>query len=97
MSINSKFELGQIVETRGIAAARESNKRFDREVNRAFARYIAADFSDMQYAEDIAMNYDAIQNGNARIFATYNTCKGKIYIITEWDRSCTTILFPSEY
>lgn len=23
--------------------------------------------------------------------------KGKIWIITEWDRSATTILFPSEY
>jgi len=29
--------------------------------------------------------------------AEYLTSKGKIWIITEWDRSATTILFPSEY
>ena len=33
-----------------------------------------------------------------RIVAVYNIGDDdKIYIITEWDRSVTTILFPSEY
>ena len=43
------------------------------------------------------MNYDAIENGDDRILASYETYKGKIYIITEWDRSSTTILYPHEY
>lgn len=46
--------------------------------------------------EDKQMNDDALSTGN-RIFAAYHTCKGKIYIITEWDRSATTILFADEY
>ena len=32
-----------------------------------------------------------------RLMGAYMTCKGKIWIITEWDRSSTIILFPDEY
>lgn len=43
------------------------------------------------------MNDDAVKNGDDRIFARYNNEEGDIYIITEWNREVTTILFPSEY
>ena len=36
-------------------------------------------------------------NFEVRIFASYQTCKGDIWIITEADRSATTVLFPDEY
>ena len=32
-----------------------------------------------------------------RIFSHYTICGKKIYVITEWDRSLTTLLFPHEY
>ena len=32
-----------------------------------------------------------------RLFSSYETDIGKIYIITEYDRSVTTILLPEEY
>lgn len=41
-------------------------------------------------------NEDAIESG-LRVLAHYETSKGGIYIITEADRSCTTILFCDEY
>ncbi|MDE6020535.1 MAG: hypothetical protein K2H01_06040 [Ruminococcus sp.] len=48
--------------------------------------------------EDKALNDAAVKNGDERIFAAYIDSTGrKIWIITEWDRSATTILFPSEY
>ena len=47
--------------------------------------------------DDAAMNNDAVLSGENRILAVYDTCKGNIWIITEWDRSATTVLFPSEY
>jgi hypothetical protein len=35
---------------------------------------------------------------NLRIFSAYNTTTGiKLWVITEADRSCTTILLPEEY
>jgi hypothetical protein len=43
------------------------------------------------------MNDQAVKNGDDRIMGVYPTDEGDIWIITEWDRSVTTILFPSEY
>lgn len=94
---NMKFALGQVVQTRSISEARENDKAFDKEINNCFLRYCNADWSDMKYEEDKAVNEQAIAYGDGRIFATYNTSKGQIYIITEWDRSVTTILFPEDY
>ena len=93
----NNFELGQVVMTATINNAIADNEQFAKDIVRAVQMYTQADFSDMEYQEDIDMNYEAIKTGNDRIFATYNTCEGKIYIITEWDRSATTILFPDEY
>lgn len=42
------------------------------------------------------MNEQALQDED-RLMGAYMTCKGKIWIITEWDRSSTIILFPDEY
>ena len=92
-----KFEIGRLVVTRGINLKMESNPQFKTDVDDAFSKYLKADWSDMKYDEDKKQNDEAIENGNNRIFATYNTCCGQIYIITEWDRSVTTILFPDEY
>lgn len=92
-----KFTLGQIVTTRAIHDDIADNSKFAKEVLDCLRRYANADFSDMEYAEDVQANMDAIKNGDDRIFATYNTSKGKIYIITEWDRSVTTILYPEDY
>lgn len=92
----SSFELGKIFQTKGIYEARKKKTQFDKEVEHSLMRYCQADFNDM-VQEDIEINESAIANGDDRIFGVYNTCLGKIYIITEWDRSCTTILFPDEY
>lgn len=43
------------------------------------------------------MNDSAIKNNDDRILAKYNYGETAIYIITEWDRSTTTILFVDEY
>ena len=91
-----KFELGQLVMTRGIADVMENNEVFKTEVNQAFEKYANCDWGDT-CKEDAAMNDEAIKTGDDRVLAVYQTSEGKIYIITEWDRSCTTILFPSEY
>lgn len=94
---NMKFKLGQVVQTKSISEARQEDENFSNEVDKCFARYCNADWADMEYEDDKAMNDAAIANGNDRIFATYKTSRGKIYIITERDRSFTTILFPEDY
>lgn len=91
-----KFELGQTVMTRGIADAMEESKDFAKEVHKALERYTACDWGELD-EEDSEMNNSAVQNNDDRILAKYDTSEGAIYIITEWDRSVTTILFTDEY
>ena len=55
-------------------------------------RYCKKDWGDIP-EEDKRMN----DLDDDRIVARYNSKHGDIYIITEWDRSYTTILFTNEY
>ena len=51
--------------------------------------------------EDAELNDDAISNGDpekqGRVLSSYNVGADKIWVITEWDRSVTTLLLPREY
>lgn len=90
-----RFELGRTVQTAGIANACV-DLNFLKEVQAAFRRYVNCDWGDT-CKEDSTMNDNAVTDGNDRIVAKYVTSKGNIFIITEWDRSYTTILFADEY
>lgn len=46
--------------------------------------------------EDEQANQDALEN-DERLLSIYFVNDVKLYIITEWDRSRTTILLPEEY
>ena len=40
----------------------------------------------------------ALKSGEDRLFSSYQVTRDlKLWIITEWDRSVTTLLLPSEY
>lgn len=88
------FELGLLLVTNGINDKLDS-LRFSKEITVALQRFTNADWSEMD-PEDIEANNEALRNGE-RLFAAYETSEGKIWIITEADRSATTILFPDEY
>ena len=61
----------------------------------SFERYNRCDWGDLSES-DQAENEQALKEGE-RIFGLYNIGNEKVYIITEWDRSVTTIHFPYEY
>ena len=90
------MNLGKMMMTRGISEGIADDLKFAKEATKALVRYKNGDWGDM-CDEDKQMNDEAVKHGNDRIFAAYNTSQGKIYIITEWDRSVTTILFADEY
>ena len=95
----SKFQLGQTVMTRGVADALAENPDFAGFVIECLERYKACDWGEME-ASDKALNDSAVKNNDDRILASYKNGgpkAWKIWIITEWDRSYTTILFPDEY
>lgn len=82
--------LGQVVQTRGAMA--ELNLVH---VLRSLARHMRGDWGDV-CAEDRTSNDAALRNGD-RILSVYHSNGTKFYIITEWDRSVTTVLLPNEY
>lgn len=93
--MNTKFELGRVVVTRGVVEEIKSNKELCTFVETSLTRYMQGDWGD-SCDEDKKANDDAIKN-NDRILAVYKYESTTIWIITEWDRRATTILFPSEY
>lgn len=91
-----KFEFGQIVATRGVAEDCATNILFNTFVKKSLRRHLSGDWGDM-CAEDKQSNEDALVDGNRLMSAYEERPLPKIWIITEADRSVTTILFPDEY
>ena len=89
------FELGRLVTTSTVHDLMQENEQFHIDVSTSLSRYISNDWGDL-CDEDKQMNNDALTYED-RILGKYHTCVDDIYIITEWDRSATTILFTNEY
>lgn len=83
-----KFSLGSVSATRGVFD-------LDMELIPYLKRHNSGDWGDI-CSEDWELNDDALEDGG-RLFSAYETPAGKIWIITEADRSVTTILLPKEY
>jgi len=95
----AKFSLGMLCASRGVADIMADNPTFTQFVYRSLARYQQGDWGEMS-ASDKHSNDNAVKYGDLRIFAAYEYAEQpdrKIWIITEADRSATTVLFPSEY
>lgn len=87
------FALGQLVAT---PAALSLLEACGKQPFHYLAKHVSGDWGDT-CAEDCKTNEQALQSG-ARIMSAYTLPDGeKIWIITEADRSSTTILMPSEY
>ena len=92
----AKFEIGKIFITRGVDTMATHNSIFADFVNKSFKKHCNGDWGDLNQ-EDQQTNEKALLNGDT-LLSKYNFDNNtSIYIITEWDRSSTTILFPNEY
>jgi hypothetical protein len=91
-----KFNPGQLVMTRGVSDEIANNEDFAKHVHQSLKRHLAGDWGEVCDEESAAYEL-ALQEGQ-RIFSVYIKERlPKIWVITEWDRSVTTILFPGEY
>ena len=87
----AQFVLGRTVITRGALDALANE-----DVLAAIARHARGDWGDV-CEEDWKANDDDLRVG-ARLLSAYHTTGGrKFWIITEADRSVTTVLLPEEY
>lgn len=87
------FPLGQVVATPGaLQALEEAGQRPEAFLN----RHIVGDWGELD-------DFDRRQNDRAvhqglRLLSAYRTMRGvRLWVITEWDRSVTTLLLPEEY
>lgn len=89
-STKPKFPLGRCVTTPAVRDAVPPE-----ELRACFSRHQAGDWGDIE-ASDARANEDALKHGD-RILSAFVTTGGRVYLITEADRSSTCALFPSEY
>lgn len=86
------FQTGTLYMTAGINAEMHRNEDFTKFVLESWKRYKSCDWGDIPI-EDKRMNDSAVKNNDDRIVARYDN----IYVITEYDRSHTTIMYTFEY
>jgi hypothetical protein len=86
-----KFPLSRTVITANANAALP-----ELDVLMALQRHHSGDWGDVD-AHDRQMNQDGLHTGG-RLVSIYKSVRGqKFYIISEWDRSATTVLLPEDY
>ena len=89
----TRFALGQTFITPG---AEEALQIAGQTAIEFLRRHMSCDFGELS-EDDLYENELALKEG-FRLLSNYRTFKGQqLYVITEADRSATTILFPSEY
>jgi len=92
----SKFHMGQLVMTRGVSDRVAEDTGFAEFVSRSLTRHLKGDWGDLD-AEDKAANEQALVKGSRLLSAYTLPTAGRLWIITECDRSATTLLTPEEY
>ena len=100
--VASRFKLGQLCYTPG---AQDILQRYRVNPFLLIGRHLGGDWGDV-CEEDARANEDALREG-ARVMSVYvlpppvseseTLAPAKVWLITEADRSVTTILLPEEY
>lgn len=88
-----KFPPGKIVATPGALAAIEATGTL---ADTLLVRHLSGDWGNLE-AEDVAVNEAAVANGRQILSEYQLDSNTAVWIITEGDRSYTTILLPDEY
>ena len=90
--MTAPLPLGRIVATPGALQLfrQTAGNPFD-----YLSRHAPGDWGDL-CAFDRRQNEIALRDG-CRVFSAYETTAGRVWIITEADRSVTTLLLPEEY
>jgi len=88
-----KFPLGRVVATPGAIQALEEAGQMPQVFLR---RHVQGDWGEV-CAEDKRLNDASVKDGTRILSAYYTSLQEKLWVITEADRSATTLLLPSEY
>lgn len=87
-----RFQLGRVLATPGALAVLE---RVEVTPSSLLRRHVRGDWGDL-CPEDRQANEEALKVGS-RLLSSYKVADDKVWVITEADRSATTLLLPEEY
>lgn len=90
-TIAPKFPLGEIV-----ATPNALNSVSRQEITAALRRHIRGDWGNLD-EEDKEANETALKEGSRLLSSYLSDQQVKFWIITEHDRSATTVLLPEDY
>jgi len=94
LASQARFSPGQVVMTTGVDELVRQSRLNPTPYLR---RHLHGDWGDLS-GDDRRLNDAALASGEDRLFSSYQVTPNlKLWIITEWDRSVTTLLLPSEY
>jgi hypothetical protein len=85
-----KFPLGQVVITTNAQAILDPA-----DMQQGLSRHALGDWGEIP-PEDIELNAFGLKHGE-RLFSAYGVGGNRFWIITERDRSVTTVLMPGDY
>ena len=89
------FTLGQVLMTANIQSLIEYSQLTNEFIFESLKRHVRGDWGNLE-DEDKAVNDESLKTG-CRILSAYKHNEIDIWIITEADRSATTVLLPSDY
>ena len=92
--MHGRFPLGRTLATPGALSALETTGQSASEF---FRRHACGDWGEALCEEDCQANEEALWSGERLLSAYYLRNGQKLWIITERDRSASTLLLPSEY
>ena len=90
--MTAPFPLGGVLATPG---ALEALRAVGKDPLRLLGRHASGDWGQLD-AHDRRENGLALKHGR-RLLSSYPVGEGRVWVITEADRSVTTILLPEEY
>ena len=94
LASQARFSPGQVVMTAGVD---ELVRQGRLNPTPYLSRHLHGDWGDLS-DDDRQLNDAALKSGEDRLFSSYQVTPNlKLWIITEWDRSVTTLLLPSGY
>lgn len=86
------LKLGQVVAT---PAAIETHG--EEAIQTCLKRHASLDWGDLSQEDKLSNDEGLNPDAPDRILSSYDLPQGKLWIITEYDRSVTTALLPSDY
>ena len=94
--MGEKFQTGTLVMSAAVAELGAANESFAHFVRKSLQRHTEGDWGDLS-ADDVKENEYALGKYLRLLSAYEHTGLPKIWIITEADRSVTTVLYPEDY